>query len=245
MDRRTSRAAWAITRHLCALLVFFSFANGFNFQSQPRAPYLNYLDGTAHRPYVGRVLVSGFVTRAVGIVPEASRRPLGDALLDGTGLRTFLGDAPYDHARPLEHALGLLFVLACFFLLAEVHHRWVLTAYRGHVGWLSALTPLMLASIPAFFRFRYLHDIPGMALFVACMLAIERRYWWGFAALVSLAALNKETAILLPFVALYIAHRRGELNRETLKPPRGGAPPRPRDPWGHRRDVRGQRRGRG
>lgn len=196
------QAGWAIGRQLCAVFVFCVFAHGFHFNANQANPYVPYIEGTSHNPYVGRVLVPQVVRGLTSVVPEASRKAVGDGLLRVTGIGRLVAKVSWDRSRPLEHVLGLLVALFSLVGFAEVLQRLGGVLYRAPPRALASLAPVILLSLPPFFGYRYLYDLCGLLLFGLALLAIVQRRWVLFVVATVLATLNRETAVLLPLVGL-------------------------------------------
>src|SRR3982750_997720 len=64
------------------------------------------------------------------------------------------------------------------------------------------------------FRYtNFIYDFPALFLFTLGLLLMVRQRWRAYFVVLGLAAINKETAILLPFVfGLYFVRRRELLN---------------------------------
>ncbi|MCA9650023.1 MAG: hypothetical protein KC501_08950 [Myxococcales bacterium] len=120
---------------------------------------------------------------------------------------------------PLPLALGIWEAVSAAGLVAAV--AWCLRPRLGErLGMVVGLAVLMVLPWPYLLPHRwpifYPWDTPAMALLVAGVGAIDRQRWGWAMAITLLAALNRESAILLPAAALLLAPPRPGRGRPEL-----------------------------
>lgn len=80
--------------------------------------------------------------------------------------------------------------------------------------WVVRLLPLAaLGCLPAFFNAGYIYDLPVLLLFTLALALLAARRWLAYLLVFWLAALNKETAVLLLGAFVLLFFRSGELPR--------------------------------
>ncbi len=167
---------------------------------QPQAKLDRLIDGTAQRPYVSRRLVPQLLGILTADLPEPflswsvaiNQHELVNGLL-------------WWLAIPIDYGLVLLVfsILNFLFLLgfAVAFHRLAsILAVPQPFRW--TVVSLLLLLLPVFLSHGYVYDYSTLFLWTLFFLMLaEKRWGWSF-AVIGLAALNKETALLIPLVWL-------------------------------------------
>ena len=187
---------------LAALPVTFFFVTHPGLTGHPRADFGDMIDGTASRPYVTRALVP-FVVRSITAVTPAPAREAVEAGLRGRRMVEIFG---WEDGRLFEYATASLVFVGCFVGFGLALRRLVAALYGFSRGFRD-LSPLVAyAVLPLFFRYySYPYDPATLLLFSWGVAAIVAERPREFLFALMLAALNKETSLLL--VALYGLHR--------------------------------------
>jgi hypothetical protein len=145
---------------------------------EPNISLAELMSGTAHKPFVGRVLLPalGLLTSAgLGITPEAAV-------------------AAWIYLSLFGSSVALLWLCAAFWPGGPRHE-------------IAALL-LPLAAMPLSLAFRHIYDLPTLFLFTLGLAALAHRRWRAFLVIFAVACLNRETTILLSLVfALWYARR--------------------------------------
>lgn len=169
---------------------------------KPEATFSAMLDGTASRPYVTRlfapfVIVS--LSRALPFVDD----PRFCAPLKHSGLGRFWPAAGEAQEGPF--ALWLYLSLLSLALLGEGVRRTLAQAYEGPPGLFVLWGALTILLWPALARYtNYMYDPFTATLFFWALYAAWRRRRAYCYLLIFFAALQKETAVLLPLALLYL-----------------------------------------
>jgi hypothetical protein len=183
---------------LAALPVTFVFLMHPGLTGHPDADFTRMVDGTASRPYVTRALVP-FVIRSLSrAIPDAERTRFEQYAGDRRMVELF----GWEHARLAQYAIASVLFVVCFagfaFVLRCLARRvYVLPPALGDLAPLVAL-----AALPLCFRYySYVYDPATLLLFSLGVLFIVEERTIAFLLILALAALNKETSVLL--VAVY------------------------------------------
>ncbi len=203
------RAAWGACYLYVAGLVLFIHIRFTGLNFFPHGGFRGLLEGTADRPYAGRVLMPTLVNLFSGLVPA----PVQEFVL-----RLYRTNGPFTDASayPAEASFAKL-VFAGLALICFAGTGYLLRALvRHYYGWsepaASAAGLLGILLIPSMFRYTtYIYDPATIVL--SCLLA------WALAcrndrllvAAFVLACINKETAIV--FVPVLFLFRWGERPR--------------------------------
>lgn len=200
MDGRPSFGQYLSALLLCAFIVASAFLFISDLNQQPKAKLDTLIEGTAERPYVSRRLVP----LLLGVVAptQADDAPLPSATTQPApaldGLLAWLA-LPSHYGGVLVVFFGLNFLFLVGFGLA--FRRLALHLDIPHPARLS-LVALLLLLLPAFLSHGYIYDYSTLLLWTLLLLTFaEGRWRWLFVVIV-LAAVNKETALLIPLIWL-------------------------------------------
>lgn len=191
---------------LVSALVLWIFLSGSGVNRNPHAAFEAMLAGTADRPFVTRALVPLAVNGLAVLVPAGAAENLGQA----AWVQDFLTRAGWSQHVDTT-ALGLESLLAIALLYASLAGfafalRMLFARLYESPPWVSALLPLAaLSCLPVFFNAGYIYDLPVLFLFTLALALLAARRWAAYLLVFGLAALNKETAVLLlgAFVLLF------------------------------------------
>ncbi len=186
---RVDRTIW-----LLALFVLGAFFLISDVNHQPKATFADMLDGTAHRPYVTRLLVPQTAQAVSAFLPREARSGLA-AWVDGGPVGYALDWIAVGHDRTLELGVVALLLYGSLVGFTYALRRLALDLGLAHVNRLALLA---LAGLVLFFQHGYIYDFPALALWTLLFLTIAEARWGLFLGCTALAALNKETALLLP-----------------------------------------------
>ncbi len=202
---------WLAAYALLALVITAQFAREPDgLRSNPRSRFRPMIEGTAHRPYVQRVVVPTMVRAAGALVGHEARARL-DAALDESHPATRV----LDHVFPgWERDLAVEYLAAfalmwAWFLGFAYAFRALLTAVYRAPWYVEGLAPAAayLVLVPTFAPYAsYLYDPALLCLYTAALALLARRQFGAYLAVLAVACSNKETAVLLPLV-FYLAYR--------------------------------------
>jgi len=188
------------------VMVVFTVYPGFN--DHHRTLFADMVEGRAHRPFVYRTLVPSTIRLLSGAMPAPVRRGLADRLHRSKPARA-LGWEKKDEIPALVVAFGVMTLCLVGFAFALRGAARVLYAFPDPF---SGLFPLaVLAFLPAFFKYyNYLYDPGTLLTFAWAVWALAARRTRLFYVVFGLAALNKETAVLL--VPVFLTHEWSRLS---------------------------------
>lgn len=180
----------------------------------PRSLLPDMIEGTAHRPYVKRVLVPWTVRVLDAAFPAGAREALAGAVARSPALSGFLRWTP-------EHA--------AWFLLVFLLHAAALVAFgfgmerlaRDALGFGARAAAGVAAAtvflVPLHFGYQnFLYDFPALALFAFGLAFLYRRRWGAYYALWPIGLLNKETYVLM-LVAFVLVERERRTPADLLQ----------------------------
>jgi hypothetical protein len=173
------------------------------------------IEGTAYKPYVGRILLPVIVKASSEYTPAIIKRKIESACDKSLTVQRFINAFGWDRDYLYEYlVLQILFVL-CFIGFAYSLRRLIMIFY-DFPRFVADFAPLgAILVIPLYFRYcNYIYDPAVVLLFTLAVLLITTRnrplYYLAFV----LATLNKETSLLL--VALFFIRERGAMNGSRL-----------------------------
>jgi hypothetical protein len=177
------------------VLAVFVRESGVN--RNPHAKLSDMVYGSAHRPYVYRVLLPSITRAGAAITPDAVERGYEKILRSSR-----LGAGFCDHFL-VEPGFGyeatLMFLLMSLCLAG--YSVFIYRLYRdagGRGNGLSHIAPVLgLLALPPFFTFGYIYDFAVLLFTVFCLYMLWKRKLNVYLAAFALACLNKETAVVL------------------------------------------------
>lgn len=192
--------AWLISSLYIFVMWAMDTRDLINLNAYERAKFIPMIYGTAHRPFVQRVLIPWTVRAILRLMP----RPWLD-FLHGEVYNRFpvlwkiTYYMPWERDRIPEYLVALVLMYAAlvgFMFAARSLYR---RLYRGP-SWLGELVPLaMVWTLPIFFIHgtHYIYDFPLLFLFTLGFLLLAEERWGWFYPVFFLGLLNKETTALL------------------------------------------------
>ncbi len=176
-----------------------------------RARFGDSIHSRCERPFVTRVLVPWTVQAIVALTPAATRGHVTSAVSGVVAHDRRLSYAiPYGFEFGLTILLHLGCLIAFAFLLRNLARR-----FTNAPPWLGRIVPVgALLLLPVMYTYmNYVYDMATLLLFTLALAMIAARSRW-FLLVYMLAALNKETAILLS-IPWFLENRR-ELPSRSL-----------------------------
>ena len=208
MQPRASKFAWGCLYALAALLVayFFLHYNGSIVDTlayYPKADFQKMVNGTADKPYVGRMLVPNIIHIVDQITPSGVQQAFSSIFISRALFGEFEASA-YQRAGifPFTVAVYLVLVPLMFFGIG-LGARAAFREIYGQGGTMAnGAGVLFVLAIPLWFRYiAYMYDPMTILLGTWIIYSVFKRRHWLTIILFILACLNKETAPLyLPFI---------------------------------------------
>lgn len=172
--------------------------NGLN--QYERSRFLAMVDGTAHRPFVTRVLLPVTVRAVDAATPAAVRDAAARWARERELPRRAFAELHWESAAAWRYLVALLLMVACFTGFGLVMARWLAAAcgLRDDPRTRTALGALALAGVVPLFSYNaFPYDPPQLLLFALALHALLAGRRGVFMAAFALACVNKETAVLL------------------------------------------------
>jgi len=163
--------------------------------------------GTAHKPFVYRVLVPGIVR----VVTPLIQYNWVEAAIDNPVLGSWLSQLDVS-TYPREVFVTLLVLYASLLGFAYVFMRLMEVLRYSRVTTVIMTVGLLLLA-PQYFSYGKLYDLPTLFLFTAGLWLMAKMQWGWFLFAFILASLNKETSILLTLI--FIVYYWKRLDRES------------------------------
>jgi hypothetical protein len=163
------------------------------------------VDGTAERPYVGRLVLPALVRLTVsateGLSDATGTEWLRRAIEQAGGFMRRRSHAPSDTFADV-HTYGAYAVLAllCFIGFAVLLRALMRSVYPAYPPWVGDFAPIMamVATPLIFFRYvSFVYDPMTLLVFALCLWLIAKRALTAYLLLFPVAVLSRETAILL------------------------------------------------
>ncbi|MBM3187409.1 MAG: hypothetical protein FJZ90_01655, partial [Chloroflexi bacterium] len=176
-----------------------------------RALFADMIEGTAHKPFVYRVLIPSLVRGGRMLLPEAIIRFLQEGIYEAVPLAgramTYLGWEQHYLPEYLL-ALSLAYVALLGYMVAL---RQLGKSLFAAEAWLLDLLPVIsLLVLPVFFKrgTHLIYDFSTLFLFTLGAYYLLQEQWAPFYALYVIGNLNKETTVLLSLIFLIRFWRR-------------------------------------
>lgn len=176
-----------------------------------KARLADMVDGTGHKPFVLRTLLPTTVRLILMAIPDSLEDTLQDRL-GGFELFALTTTPDEDHVSLYLVAYTLEWLALIGWLVVL---RRGLIHFYGDQGLVTDLLPILAGMLlPSLNRYvAYEYDFPQLFLFTTGLLLLFRCSWRGYYPILLLAALGKETALLLPIV--HLLGRDGRLTRSS------------------------------
>lgn len=192
------------------MVLTFVFLN-YHWSVNPHALFPQLVSGEAYHPYVGRALMPFLIRSVSEFTPDAVKEALSSSL-QASGV--FGGIFRAEYSLELITAAGIIFV--CFFLLLY-SLRSLANNFYPTPAFVSDFSPIVgvLVLLLFFVTYdHYIYDPSTLFLFTISVVFICRRRYLFFYPMFVLAALNKETTVLL--IGIFFLHEFETMKRLTL-----------------------------
>lgn len=199
--QRVTRICYGALIAVSALIVLCIFLADPGIEHYQPSSFGNMVDGQAARPFVYRALVPTTVRVVSSVFPASAHAALTTIAQHGPFRRLFAAwdHLPADYALEVAIALPILYGSLIGFVLTL--RRLATTLFELPRSFARKIPLIALVMLPPMFRYTsFIYDFPALFLFTLGLLLMLRQRWRAYFVLLACAALNKETAILLPFV---------------------------------------------
>jgi hypothetical protein len=194
---------------LLAMMVLSMFLSDPGLNHYAPSNFGDMVYGRAARPYVCRALVPTAVQLVSSVFP-ASAHAAATSAAQHTRLKHLV--SAWDNV-PAEYFLEFLIALLLMYgsligFLVTLRHL-ATTLFEMPPAFARKIPLIALVLLPPMFRYTsFIYDFPSLFLFTLGLLLIVRQRWRAYLVVLIIATINKETAVLLPFVfGLYFLYR--------------------------------------
>ena len=205
MSRIRTLLWWILCAAISAMLLM-AFVRFSGVNHNEKAPLEAMLNGQAYRPYVTRALVPGLVNGLTGLLPPATQQVLNERLNGTYATARLLAMFSASPELALQGMLTLAVMWASLLGFGAALRALMSAVYDAPPLTIDVLSLLALCGLLPFFGFGYIYDFTVLWLFTLALALMIRRRWTAYLICFGLAALNKETTILLliPFTLYYL-----------------------------------------
>lgn len=174
------------------------------------APFPDMVYGKAYKPYVYRALLPGLIRVAEEITPAIVEKKVESALSRNLTVQRFIRMLGWEKEYIYEYALMMTLTFLCFMGFVFIL-RFLIKVFYDFPDFVADLAPIgAIIALPVYFRYcSYLYDPGTLFLFTLGIALIMMRKNILYYMVFVLAAVNKETSILL--AALFYIRERGEM----------------------------------
>jgi hypothetical protein len=189
---------------VCALFIFFIWMwtadspnNSFN--GDPRSKLSDIIDGSAHRPFVQRIMIP-ILTRTIHqVIPESWNQSISQWMLRQPKIQKEMQRLGWEVEHVPEYLIAL--TLACIFLIMFpfVMRLIVRTTYDTEEWIINLIPVLILFGLLQFFHIgtRYIYDFPALTLFSLGLYLMFVKKWLYYYGIFIIGLINKETMMFL------------------------------------------------
>ena len=176
-----------------------------NFDGYERSMYVDMVFGTAHMPYVSRVVMPMTIRTISNITPEFARQGVENSIDRIYPVKEIMTKMGWNPDYFFEYMTGIFLMVLC--LMGFMY------AMRYLAGGLFILSDRVLFFLPIisivfvttlFAYYIYMYDFLSLFLFTLSYGLIVGRRWKEFFAVFVLLCFNKETAVILIFLLLLL-----------------------------------------
>lgn len=176
--------------------------------ASPRSSHPSYLYGNCDRPFVFRALPAILIRTACQLTPDGVKEKIVSAWASAERFQSMNLWHGYVEGYEVEYLYTMLLIYISFIGIAFVLRLLLKTFYDASDLTLTLAPVAAIISLPILVSY-FTYDYPSLLLFTLGFLLMARRRWVPFYVVFALACLSKETAVLLPFIFLVDARRRG------------------------------------
>jgi hypothetical protein len=216
---RVARLGHGALLPLLALVVLCMFLSDPGINHYQPSNFGDMVYGRASRPFVYRALVPTAVRLVSGLVP-ASAHAAATSAAQHTRLKHLV--SAWDNLPPeyfLEFLIALAFMYGSLIGFLVALRRLAHALFELPDSFARKIPLIALLLLPPMFRYTsFIYDFPSLFLFTLGLVLMVRQRWRAYFGLLVIATINKETAVLLPFVFGLYFLRRPELLKGRFWP---------------------------
>jgi len=187
-----------------------------SFNGDPRSTLTDLLHGTAHKPFVERMLVPLLTRGIYALAPEDGWNQLRASLLEIPKVQKETLRLGWETHYLPEYLIALTLVFGALVGFTFVCRAFFSTLYLTDQATRNALPIGALLSLPPFFHVgtHYIYDFPALLFFTMGLLFMVQKRWSPYYLVYLGGCLNKETMVILTVAFLLLFHQR--MKRRTM-----------------------------
>jgi hypothetical protein len=169
-----------------------------------RSTLSDILQGTAHKPYVERVLIPILTNTVYKIIPKSVSSNISSSLLSSSKYQKESTRLGWDNDFIPQYIIALAWAFLALAAFPFVMRSLVVELYDVSAEVCNVLPIAALLVLPVFFHTgtHYIYDFPALLFFTTGLLLVLKRKWFLFYAVFCAGCLNKETMVFLLLVIL-------------------------------------------
>ncbi len=181
-----------------------------SFNGDPRSKLSDIIYGTAHKPYVYRVLVPLLTRSAYSVLSGPSLDTLEQRLLRLPKVQKETLRLGWERDFFIEYLLALSLAFLCLLGFAFAIRALWNTVYDTEPRMTNLVPPVALLGLPPFFPTgpHYIYDFPTLFFFTLGLTLLIKERWTLFYPVFVVGCINKETMVLLTFLFLMLYRNR-------------------------------------
>lgn len=206
----STRIAYGAMLFLLSLYYLGAFLQYHSLNSLHLARFMDMINGTAHRPYVERVLLPGTIRAITALTPAPVREAFNHAAARPAFIRDWCDAQGWERDHLFEYAVAVALIYACIWGFLFALAGLARAVYQAPPAFTHGVCLAALPLLPAFMKYtNYIYDPATLFLFTLGLALLARRRWRAYFIVYTLACLNKETTILLALVFWLVRTREG------------------------------------
>lgn len=181
-----------------------------------RAMFPDMIYGTAHKPFVYRVLLPSMVRLIQSPLPIHTRIAINENLSNTPLFSMAINQLGWERNFLLDYTIAIIILYFFLYgLIGAIKYLFnELVSSPFHISEIASL--LMVAFLPVMFKYyTYIYDFPNLFLFTLAMGLMASQQWNLFLLVFTLATFNKETSILLTMI-FYVHYSKNSLDRKIF-----------------------------
>lgn len=205
-----SRIAYGAVIVMLSVYYLGAFLQFHSINSLYLARFMEMVSGTAHRPYVERVLVPGGIRVVSALTPAPVREGFNHVAIRSEFIREWCDAQGWERDHLYEYSIAVVILYACIWGFLIALASLARAVYQAPAAFASVVCAASLVILPAFMKYtNYIYDPATLFLFTLGLALMARRRWRAYFIVYTLACLNKETTILLALVFGLVYVREG------------------------------------
>jgi hypothetical protein len=195
-----------------AFMIFFVWVwtadtQNTSFNGDPRSKLSDLINGTAHKPFVTRILLPSITRVVYHALPETWNKSIQECVSNQVKVQQEMQRLGWEKEFVPQYLIALSLSFGFLVIFPFTLRAIVRLLYETEPIVINMLPVLILLGLPIFFHTgtRYIYDFPALSLFTLGFYLVLRKKWYFYYFIFIIGLLNKETMVLLivPFIFIY------------------------------------------